>query len=96
MTVKHNGDVGDEAGYKKHLTEVLDRLAAIDGKDTSLGAVVCFVDKKAQAFSIHGVNLDSSEVKAVFMLATADPDMRLDLDRIRAQLEKEITQPPQH
>ena len=96
MTVKHNGDVGDEEGYKKHTAEVLDRLAAIDGKDTSLGAVVCFVDKKAQAFSIHGVNLDSSEVKAVFMLATADPDMRLDLDRIRAQLEKEITQPPQH
>lgn len=95
MTV-NSGNIGDEAGYKKHLTEILDRLAAIDGRDNSKGAVVCFVDKKEQAFSIHGVNLDIAEVKAVFMLATADPDMRLDLDRIRAQIEKEVTQPPQH
>ena len=90
----NNEDTNDEAGYKKHLAEVLDRLAAIDGKDDSQGAVVCFVDKRAEAFSIHGVNLDTAEVKAVFMLATVD--MRHDLEKIKAQIEKEITQPNRH
>lgn len=92
----NNEDTNDEAGYKQHLAEVLDRLAAIDGKNDALGAVVCFVDKRVEAFSIHGVNLDSSEVKAVFMLASADPAMRADFERLKAQIEKEVTQPPQH
>ena len=94
MTVNSSRDVNDEAGYKKHLAEVVDRLAAIDGQDDSQGAVVCFVDKKEQAFSIHGVNLDTAEVKAVFMLATTD--MRHDLEKIKAQIEKELTKPNQH
>ena len=94
MTVNSSRDVNDEAGYKKHLAEVLDRLAAIDGKNDALGAVVCFVDKKEQAFSIHGVNLDTAEVKAVFMLATTD--MRHDLEKIKAQIEKELANPNQH
>ena len=94
MTVNSSRDVNNEAGYKKHLAEVLERLAAIDGKNDALGAVVCFVDKRLEAFSIHGVNLDTAEVKAVFMLATAD--LRHDLEKIKAQIEKEITNPNQH
>ena len=94
MTVNSSKEVNDEAGYKKHLAEVLDRLAAIDGKNDALGAVVCFVDKRVEAFSIHGVNLDTAEVKAVLMLAGAA--QHLDIEKIKAQIEKEITQPNQH
>lgn len=94
MTEVYSDEHGDEAEYKKALKAVVDRLNSIDGQDDSQGAVICFVDKKAEEFSIHGVNLDSAEVKAVFMLASAD--LRQDLEKIKAQIEKELTNPNQH
>ena len=94
MSETYSDHHGDESGYKKALKAVVDRLNSIDGQDDSQGAVVCFVDKKAEEFSIHGVNLDSAEVKAVFMLAASD--MRHDIEKIKAQIEKELTNPKQH
>ena len=95
MSETYEDSSNDEQAYKNNLSNVIAKLQQIDGYDNAYGAVVCFVDKKQETFTIHGVNLDPDEVKAVFLLATADFKTEV-VDRIKAQFEKELTNPNQH
>jgi hypothetical protein len=95
MSKTFEQSTNDEQSFKNHLGNVIAKLQQIDGKEDAYGAVICFVDKKQESFTIHGVNLLPEEVKAVFVLATADFQTEL-VDRIKAQFEKELTNPNQH
>lgn len=85
---------GDQISYDKHHAMVLDRLAKIKGDDTKDSAVVIFIDRDKQELFTHGINLTSDEVTAVLAIATAD--IQGDLDRIKAQVEKQLLNPQQH
>lgn len=89
-----NDSIGNQSEYDKHHAMVLDRLAKIKGDETKDCAVVIFIDRDKQELFTHGINLTSDEVTAVLAIATAD--IQGELDRIKAQVEKELTNPQQH
>ena len=86
--------VGNQSEYDKHHAMVLERLSKIKGDETKDCAVVIFIDRDKQELFTHGINLTSDEVCAV--LAIANADIQGDLERIRAQVEKELLKPKQH
>ena len=95
MSTTFESGTNNEEAFKNNLKNVVAKLQQIDGHDDAYGAIVCFVDKKQETFTIHGVNLLPDEVKAVFLLATTDFKTEI-AQRVAAQVEKKMTNPPQH